>query len=73
MPKTDGTEQPKQLRITQVRSGVGRPGIHRRTLRALGLKRHQQTVIQQDNPAIRGMLFQVQHLVRVEEVAEGEA
>jgi len=73
VPKTDGTEQPKQLRITQVRSGVGRPGIHRRTLRALGLKRHQQTVIQQDNPAIRGMLFQVQHLVRVEEVAEGEA
>jgi len=65
--------QPRQLRITQVRSGVGRPGTHRRTLRALGLRRHQQTVIQQDNPAIRGMLFQVQHLVRVEEVAEGEA
>ena len=62
-----------QLRITQIRSGVGRPATHRRTLRALGLKRHQQTVIQQDNPAIRGMLFQVQHLVRVEEVAEGEA
>jgi large subunit ribosomal protein L30 len=72
VPKIDGTEQPKQLRITQVRSGVGRPGTHRRTLRALGLKRHQQTVIQRDNPAIRGMLFQVQHLVRVEEVAEGE-
>ena len=66
-------QQPKQLRITQVRSGVGRPANHRRTLRALGLKRHQQTVIQQDNPAIRGMLFQVQHLVQVEEVAEGEA
>jgi large subunit ribosomal protein L30 len=58
--------------ITQVRSGVGHPAIHRRTLRALGLRRHQQSVIQQDNPAIRGMLFQVQHMVRVEEVAEGE-
>jgi len=66
-------EQPKQLRITQVRSGVGRPETHRRTLRALGLKHHQQTVIQQDSAAIRGMLFQVQHLVRVEEVAGGDA
>ena len=66
------SEAPRQLRITQVRSGVGRPETHRRTLRALGLKHHQQTVIQKDNPAIRGMLFQVQHLVRVEEVGEGE-
>jgi len=71
--KQQSNQQPKRLRITQVVSGVGRPGTHRRTLRALGLRRHQQTVIQQDNPAIRGMLFQVQHLVRVEEVAEGEA
>jgi large subunit ribosomal protein L30 len=67
------SDAPRQLRITQVRSGVGRPETHRRTLRALGLKHHQQTVIQKDNPAIRGMLFQVQHLVRVEEVGEGEA
>lgn len=73
MAKQTSNQLPKQLRITQVRSGVGRPETHRRTLRALGLRRHQQTVIQQDNPAIRGMLFQVQHLVRVEEVAEGEA
>jgi large subunit ribosomal protein L30 len=67
------SEEPKQLRITQVRSGVGRPELHRRTLRALGFRKHQQTVIQKDNPAIRGMLFQVQHLVRVEEVGGGEA
>jgi large subunit ribosomal protein L30 len=52
---------------------VGRPATHRRTLRALGLKWHQHTVIQRDHPAIRGMLFQVSHLVRVEELAEGEA
>jgi large subunit ribosomal protein L30 len=71
--KKQSAQQPKQLRITQVRSGVGRPETHRRTLRALGLRRHQQSVIQQDNPAIRGMLFQVQHLVQVEEVGEGEA
>ena len=63
----------KQLRVTQIRSGVGRPQKHRDTLRALGFLRHQQTIIKQDNPAIRGMLFQVRHLVRVEEVAGGEA
>jgi large subunit ribosomal protein L30 len=73
VPSKKSAEKPKQLRITQVRSGAGRPEVHRRTLRALGLRRHQQSVIQQDNPAIRGMLFQVQHLVRVEQVGEGEA
>ncbi|CAN5678382.1 50S ribosomal protein L30 [soil metagenome] len=61
------------LRITQVRSLSGRPAKHRATMEALGFRRHQQTIMQKNNPAIRGMLFQVQHLVRVEEVAEGEA
>ncbi len=65
-------EVPTQLRITQVRSGIGRPGLHRRTLAALGLK-HQATVVHEDNPAIRGMLEQVRHLVRVEEVAGEES
>ena len=71
--KTENAGAPKQLRVTQIRSGVGRPQVHRDTLRALGFLRHQQTIIKQDNPAIRGMLFQVRHLVRVEEVAGGEA
>lgn len=62
----------KKLKITQVRSGIGRPETHRRTLRALGLKRHQQSVVHQDTPALRGMIFQVQHLVKVQELAEGE-
>lgn len=61
------------LRITQVRSLSGRPEKHRKTMQALGFRKHQQTIVQQDNPAIRGMLFQVRHLVEVEEVAEGEA
>jgi large subunit ribosomal protein L30 len=55
-----------------MRSGLGRPAKHRATLRALGFQRHQQTVEHEDNPAIRGMIFQVRHLVRVEEVAEGK-
>jgi large subunit ribosomal protein L30 len=61
----------RRLRITQVRSGNGRPRKHRATLAALGLKRHQHSVLQNDNPAIRGMIFQVRHLIEVEEL-EGE-
>ncbi len=55
-----------KLRITQVRSRNGRPAKHRATLEALGLRRHQQTVVKEDNEAIRGMIFQVRHLVEVE-------
>ena len=65
-------QAPAQLRITQVRSGIGRPGVHRRTLAALGLK-HQRTVVQEDNAMIRGMLSQVRHLVHVVEVASEES
>jgi large subunit ribosomal protein L30 len=61
----------KQLRITQIRSGAGRVERQRATLRALGLHRHQQTVIQPDNPAIRGMIFKIQHLLNVEELPGG--
>ena len=59
---------PKKLSITQVRSGVGRKFKHRRTLRALGFKKHQQTVVKDDNSAIRGMVHQVRYLVNVTEV-----
>jgi len=58
----------KKLAIRQVRSGVGRKFKHRRTLAALGFKRHQQTVVHDDGPAIRGMLRQVHHLVQVNEI-----
>ena len=62
--------EPQKLSIKQVRSRIGRPGKHRRTLDALGLKRHQQTVIHTDTPAIRGMINQISHLVQVTEVEE---
>jgi len=58
----------KMIRVTQVRSGIGRQQKHRRTLFALGLKRHQQSVVHQDTPAIQGMLRQVSYLVDVQEV-----
>jgi large subunit ribosomal protein L30 len=69
--KKEMEQKPVSLYITQVRSLNGRPEKHRMTIAALGLRRHQQTVIQKDNPAIRGMLHQVRHLVEVLEVAEG--
>ncbi len=59
-----------KIEITQVRSGIGRVEKHRRTLRALGIRRHQQSVIHEDNPAIRGMVEQVSHLVSVREIEE---
>jgi large subunit ribosomal protein L30 len=68
--KKKAAGKPRRLKVTQVRSGNGRPETHRRTLRALGLK-HQHSVIHEENDAIKGMLFQVRHLVEVSEV-EGE-
>jgi large subunit ribosomal protein L30 len=61
-------KQAKKLRITQVRSGIGRQGRHRRTLLALGIKRHQHSVIHDDTPAIRGMINQIGYLLDVQEV-----
>jgi len=58
----------KAIRIRQVRSGIGAQRRQRDTLRALGLRHHQDTVVQPDNPAIRGMVSRVSHLVEVEEV-----
>lgn len=63
----------KRLEIRQVRSGIGRPDKHRRTLAALGFRRHQQTVVHEDTPQIRGMLALIPHLVEVSEVESGEA
>jgi large subunit ribosomal protein L30 len=57
-----------KLKITQVRSIIGRPQKQRRIIESLGLKRHQTSVIHDDSPAIRGMVFKVRHLVNVEEV-----
>ena len=54
-----------KLEIRQTRSGSGKPARVRRTLEALGLKHHQDVVVQVDHPALRGMLYQVRHLVRV--------
>jgi large subunit ribosomal protein L30 len=56
-----------KIKITQVKSVIGTPEIQKRTVRALGLKRINDTVEQDDNDVIRGMVFKVKHLVKVEE------
>ncbi|MCA9902400.1 MAG: 50S ribosomal protein L30 [Anaerolineae bacterium] len=56
------------LKVTLVRSPIGFAKDQKATVRALGLKRMNQTVEHRDDPAIWGMIFKVQHLVKVEEV-----
>ncbi|APH06647.1 50S ribosomal protein L30 [Bacillus weihaiensis] len=56
-----------KLQITLTRSVIGRPEDQRVTVKTLGLKKLHQTVVQEDNPAIRGMINKVAHLVTVKE------
>ena len=58
----------KQLKVTQIKSGIGFPADQKRTVRALGLKRINDSVVQSDSPAVLGMIFKVKHLVKVEEL-----
>lgn len=57
----------KQLEITLVRSVIGAKPDQRATVAALGLKKLQQTVVKEENPAILGMINKVSHLVSVKE------
>ena len=56
------------LRITLVRSTIGRPADQGRTVASLGLRRIHSTVDRADTPSIRGMVNKIRHLVRVEEL-----
>lgn len=55
-----------KLKVTLVRSGINRPEPHKRTIRALGLHKMWQSRVLPDNPAVRGMIRSVSHLVRLE-------
>lgn len=61
------------LKITLKRSPIGYAESQKRTVRALGLRKLNQTVYHRDEPSIRGMIAQVAHLLQVETVAEEEA
>ena len=56
------------LKVTLVKSTIGAVPKHKKTVEALGLRKVNKTVELPDNAAIRGMIKQVQHLVKVEEV-----
>lgn len=58
------------LKITLVRSTIGYNKRQKRTAEALGLRRLHQSVLKPDNPAIRGMVRKISHLVTIEEVAD---
>jgi len=58
----------KKIKITQVKSGIGRPETQKRTLVALGLRKLNHSVEKVANPQILGMVRTVEHLVKVEEI-----
>ena len=59
-----------RLQVKQIRSEIGHPETMRRTLRALGLRHHQQTVVLRNSASARGMLFKVRHLIEVSPAGE---
>lgn len=56
-----------KIKITQVKSPIGRPKRQKATMEALGLRKMNQTVEKEANPAILGMVAKVAHMVKVEE------
>lgn len=57
-----------KLKITWTKSAIGYQKDQKDTIKALGLRKLNSTVVKEDNPCIRGMVFKVKHLVEVEEV-----
>ena len=62
-----------KMKITLVRSPIGRPQKQRRILKGLGLKKMHHSVVLEDNPIFRGMVNKVIHLVKVEPGADESA
>ena len=56
-----------RLRVTWVKSGIGYSQDQKRTLKALGFRRMNQSVVHEDSSSVRGMITKVRHLVKVEE------
>ncbi len=56
-----------KLKVTQIRSGIGRPEAQRKTLKGLGLRGPHSAVVVENTPSFRGMIKKVIHLVTVEE------
>jgi len=56
-----------KLKVTLVKSMIGRPEKHRKILRSMGLTKINRTIVFKDSPSIRGMINKVSHLVKAEE------
>ena len=61
------------LKITLVRSVIGRPEKHRKVVKGLGLRKLNRSVVLEDTPAVRGMVNRVSHLVKAEEINDETA
>lgn len=59
---------PNQLKITYVRSAIGRAYVQKRTIKALGFSKLQQSRVVDDTPSMRGMINKVIHMLAVEEI-----
>ncbi|GAW95779.1 MULTISPECIES: 50S ribosomal protein L30 [Colwellia] len=57
----------KTVKVTQIKSSIGRLPKHRATLKGLGLRRINHTVELEDTPSIRGMINKVYYMVKVED------
>ena len=57
----------EMLKVTLVRSMIGRPEKHRKVLRGMGLTKLNKTVLLKDSPSSRGMVQKIKHLVKMEE------
>ncbi len=57
-----------KIRITQVKSGIGYAEDQKQTLKSLGLRRINHSVVHEDSASLRGMINKVKHLVMIEEV-----
>lgn len=58
----------KQLKVTQIRSAIGRDTNQKRTLTSLRIRRLNRPVVHPDTPGIRGMIASIRHLLHVEEI-----
>ncbi len=58
------------IKVKQTKSVIGSKEGHKRTVRALGLKRIRDSRVHEDTPQVRGMIHKVRHLIEVEEVEE---
>jgi large subunit ribosomal protein L30 len=65
--KNKSAAQPRTLKITWVKSGIGHGKDQKATIQSLGLRRLHQTVECPDSPQVRGQIFKIKHLVTVEE------